>query len=270
MAEEFQKSMANVIDHFKSIMTDVSDSYNKAKAEIIELDKYVELKKREQHEYNGLISKLKQREELLTAKENDLRQRDEEMKREQDDGRKVSIIKNIQTQLHHKINELELATKQKEFYRRQCDVLNQLFTKYNITMNGENTTLVQLESVLLGSKVVACSVPSTIEIHDSVSIVRNEDIIVASTDQEPREEPKEPKKPKEPEPEPHEPEEPEEPEEEQTEVEDFEYRGKMYYIDRSTGDIYAREEDDEVGDIIGHLDTINSKQKVSWNKKSKR
>jgi hypothetical protein len=135
MAEEFQKSMANVIDHFKNIMTDVSDSYNKAKSEIIELDKYVELKKREQQEYDGLIFKLQQREELLAIKETDLKQKEEEMKREQDDGRKVSIIKNIQTQLHHKINELELTTKQKEFYRRQCDVLNQLLQKYNISFD---------------------------------------------------------------------------------------------------------------------------------------
>ena len=44
----------------------------------------------------------------------------------------------------------------------------------------------------------------------------------------------------------------------------------MYYIDRSAGDIYAKLEDDEVGDIIGHLEIINSKQKVSWNKKSKK
>ena len=44
----------------------------------------------------------------------------------------------------------------------------------------------------------------------------------------------------------------------------------MYYIDKSVGDIYAREDDDEVGDIIGHLEIINSKQKVSWNKKSKK
>lgn len=250
MAEEFQKSMASVIDHFKSIMTDVSDSYNKAKSEIVELDKYVELKKREQQEYNEIISKLQQREELLVEKEANLKQREDEMKREQDEGRKVSIIKNIQTQLHHKINELELANKQKDFYRRQSDVLHQLLLKYNITSGIENISLEQIEAIILSSKIIESTIPSTIEIPDSISIIDN---IVPIVDI-----PKEHT------------EEAEELEEEQTEVEDFEYRGKMYYIDRSSGDIYAKLEDDEVGDIIGHLEIINSKQKVSWNKKSKK
>ena len=97
MTEEFQKSMVNVIDHFKNIMTDVSDSYNKAKSEIIELEKYIEIKKRDQHEYAELISQLQQREKLIIINENVLKQREEEMKKEQDDGRKVSIIKNIKT-----------------------------------------------------------------------------------------------------------------------------------------------------------------------------
>jgi hypothetical protein len=249
MAEEFQKSMANVIDHFKNIMTDVSDSYNRAKAEIIELDKYVEIKKREQQEYNGMIAELQQREELITAKEELLRQREEEIKKEQDDGRKVSIIKNIQTQLHHKINELELATKQKEFYRRQCDVLNQLLLKYNITMSCENVSVEQIESIILASKVIETVVPSKIEITCSNTVSADvETEIEKQTDVEAEAEAEA---------------------EEQTEVEDFEYRGKMYYIDRSTGDIYAKLEDDDVGDIIGHLETINSKQKVSWIKKQK-
>ena len=255
MAEEFQKSMANVIDHFKNIMTDVSDSYNKAKAEIIELDKYVEIKKREQQEYNGMISELQQREELITTKEDLLRQREEELKREQDDGRKVSIIKNIQTQLHHKINELELANKQKEFYRRQSDVLNQLLLKYNITMSSENISVEQIESIIIASKVIETVVPSTIEITDSVSIVPIDDKIDLNTDVSTKEETETEEQME---------------AEEQTEVEDFEYRGKMYYIDRSTGDIYAKLEDDDVGDIIGHLETINSKQKVTWIKKNKK
>jgi hypothetical protein len=253
MAEEFQKSMASVIDHFKSIMIDVSESYNKAKAELIELDKYVESKKREQREYNELISKLQQREELLKTNEDNLKQREEDMKREQDDGRKVSIIKNIQTQLHHKINELELANKQKDFYRRQSDVLSQILLKYNIpSISGENITLEQIESIILTSRVVEDNVPSTIEIIDSVStIVKHVVDVVEKEDVEQTEDV-------------------EEEDLEQTEVEDFEYRGKVYYIDRSTGDIYAKLEDDEVGDIIGHLDIINLKQKVTWNKKSKK
>jgi hypothetical protein len=251
MAEEFQKSMASVIDHFKSIMTDVSESYNKAKSEIVELDKYVELKKREQREYNEMVCKLQQREDLLVEKEENLKQREDEMKREQDEGRKVSIIKNIQTQLHHKINELELANKQKDFYRRQSDVLHQLLLKYNITSGIETISLEQIEAIILSSKIIESTVPSIIEIPDSISIIDNIVSIVDNTDTHV---------------------EPEEPaaEEEQTEVEDFEYRGKMYYIDRSAGDIYAKLEDDEVGDIIGHLEIINSKQKVSWNKKSKK
>jgi hypothetical protein len=260
MAEEFQKSMASVIDHFKSIMTDVSESYNKAKAEIVELDKYVELKKREREEYNEMISKLQRREELLIQKEENLKQREDEMKREQDEGRKVSIIKNIQTQLHHKINELELANKQKDFYRRQSDILNQLLTKYNITSGVENVSLEQIELVILSSKIVETTVPSIIEIPDSISMmpIRKESHMEETESAEAADAPA-------PELEPDKAD-----EEEQTEVEDFEYRGKMYYIDRSTGDIYAKLEDDEVGDIIGHLEIINSKQKVSWNKKSKK
>jgi hypothetical protein len=264
MAEEFQKSMASVIDHFKSIMTDVSESYNKAKSELIELDKYVESKKREQREYNELISKLQQREELLKTNEENLKQREEDMKKEQDDGRKVSIIKNIQTQLHHKINELELANKQKDFYRRQSDVLSQILLKYNIpSISGENITLEQIESIILTSRVVEDNVPSTIEIIDSVStivkhVVNEEQTnVLEKEDVEQTEDVEE--------------EDFEQTEDvEQTEVEDFEYRGKMYYIDRSTGDIYAKLEDDEVGDIIGHLDIINLKQKVTWNKKPKK
>lgn len=253
MAEEFQKSMANVIDHFKSIMTDVSHSYDKAKSEIVELDKYVELKKREQREYTDIISKLQHREEILIQKEENLKQREEEMKREQDEGRKVSIIKNIQTQLHHKINELELANKQKDFYRRQSDVLHQLLLKYNITLGIENISVEQIEAIILSSKIIESTVPSIIEVPNSISIIESIVPTIANVDTHVEQT-----------------EEAVELEEEQTEVEDFEYRGKMYYIDRSTGDIYSKLEDDEVGDIIGHLDIINSKQKVSWNKKSKK
>ena len=266
MAEEFQKSMASVIDHFKSIMIDVSDSYNKAKAEIVELDKYVELKKREQREYNDIISKLQLREELIIQKEENLKHQENEMKREQDEGRKVSIIKNIQTQLHHKINELELANKQKDFYRRQSDVLNQLLMKYNITSGTENVSVEQIEAIILSS-----TVPSIIEIPDSISMlpIREESHMEETVSAEAADAPApeaEPAPAPAPAPDAPAP----EAEEEQTEVEDFEYRGKMYYIDRSTGDIYAKLEDDEVGDIIGHLEIINSKQKVSWNKKSKK
>jgi hypothetical protein len=47
----------------------------------------------------------------------------------------------------------------------------------------------------------------------------------------------------------------EEPQEEEgIEVIDFSYKGHMYYIDNASGDIYARLEDDEVGDIIGYKD----------------
>jgi len=262
MAEEFQKSMASVIDHFKSIMTDVSESYNKAKSEIVELDKYVELKKREQREYNEIISKLQQREELLVQKEEILKKREEEMKREQDEGRKVSIIKNIQTQLHHKINELELSNKQKDFYRRQSDVLHQLLLKYNITSGIDNISVEQIESIILSSKIIESTFPSIIEVPDSISTMSIIESIVpnvATTDTCLEQKNIETEEQTEV-----------EVEEEQTEVEDFEYRGKMYYIDRSAGDIYAKLEDDEVGDIIGHLEIINSKQKVSWNKKSKK
>ena len=47
-------------------------------------------------------------------------------------------------------------------------------------------------------------------------------------------------------------------------VEDFEYKGILYYIDNTSGDIYSRLENDDVGDLIGHRD---NKGKVKFQKK---
>jgi hypothetical protein len=55
-----------------------------------------------------------------------------------------------------------------------------------------------------------------------------------------------------------------EPDEEGIVVEDFEYKGVLYYIDNTTGDIYARYENDDVGDLVGNRDV---KGKVKFLKK---
>ena len=47
-------------------------------------------------------------------------------------------------------------------------------------------------------------------------------------------------------------------------VEDYEYKGVLYYIDNATGDIYARLQNDDVGNLIGQRD---NKGKVKFQKK---
>ena len=58
--------------------------------------------------------------------------------------------------------------------------------------------------------------------------------------------------------------EPTEEEGEEVYVEDFTYKGVLYYLDKGTGEIYSRLENDEVGEVVGILD---SKGKVKITKK---
>jgi hypothetical protein len=172
------------------------------------------------------------------------------IEREQEDGRKVSILKNIQIQLSQKTSECELLSKQLKLYKSRSELLNNLCNKYNINIAAlqfmiEKTIIMQnmpldIETPVVEIPKVEIPVPEIPKVETpKVEIPKVEtpkvetpvpETNVNKNDNDNLEEPTE----------------------EGIEVDIFNYKGKQYYIDNNSGDIYAKLEDDEVGDIIGY------------------
>jgi len=174
----------------------------------------------------------------------ELREKAIELKLEQ--GRKVSILKNIQTQLNQKVAECELVNRQLQLYKTRCDILNILCTKYSL--NFDQLTVSSIENGIrnLDNKMLisdkACSItyptiPSTIETPSNVMI--QETLITKPTDiiDEPKTSDNDID---------------DGDDGDDIEVVDFDYKGQLYYIDNIHGDIYARLSNGDVGDIIGY------------------
>ena len=246
--------------------------------------------------------------------------REEDLRREIEEERKVSILKNIQCQLKEKVNENELLTKQLKFYKRNIE-------KYSI--NNDNISLeitddnsikgvksntkkdskrnreeeeekrleeeaskrnreeeekrleaeekrLEAEEKRLEAEEKRLEVEASKRNREAEekrleaeekrleeeASKRNREAEEKRLEEEEKRLEEEEKRLEEEEEKRLEEE--AEAEEEGTVVEDFEYKGILYYIDNLSGDIYARLENDEVGDLIGHKD---NKGKVKFQKK---
>lgn len=215
-----------------------------------------------ENEINNKLEILNNRDTSITERENKLsileRQynekllqldlREKQIEKEQEDGRKVSILKNIQVQLTQKTSECELLNKQLKIYKLRSELINNICNKYNL--NTDQLTLDMIEeSILLKNKdtkmVFINSEPNAIQNDTNNTNVFNfdqpvEPVLESNVSKESELTVEEPTIEQEPDV------------EYGIEVDNFEYKGKSFYIDYKTGDIYAKLEDDEVGDIIGY------------------
>ena len=207
--------------------------------------------------------------------------REEDLRREIEEERKVSILKNIQCQLKEKVNENELLTKQLKFYKRNIEKYSinndnisleitddnsikgvKSNTKKDSKRNREEEEEKRLEEE--ASKRNREAEEKRLEEEEkrleAEASKRNREAEEKRLEEEEKRLEEEEKRLEEEEEKRLEA----EAEEEGTVVEDFEYKGMLYYIDNLSGDIYARLENDEVGDLIGHKD---NKGKVKFQKK---
>jgi len=225
------------------------------KTTILDLKNKTNILIHHENELNNKLEILNNRDTLITDRENNifllenkyieklqkLDIREKQIAQEQEDGRKVSILKNIQIQLSQKTSECELLNKQLIFYKSRCEFINNLCNKYNVSI--ESLDLI-IEKMLNKKDEIIEIQPKKIELTNQElknvdtskerscekEIKKNnpkieETIIEKSNDAI---------------------------QEESIEVDIFNYKGKQYYIDNNSGDIYAKLEDDEVGDIIGY------------------
>ena len=155
--------------------------------------------------------------------------REEDLRREIEEERKVSILKNIQSQLKEKVNENELLMKQLNFYKRNIE-------KYSIIHDNISLEIIDDNSMKGVKSNTKKDTKEEKRLEESEASKRNQKAEEEGTVVE----------------------------EEGTVVEDFEYKGILYYIDNLSGDIYARLENDEVGDLIGHKD---NRGRVKFQKK---
>jgi hypothetical protein len=235
--EEFKNSINKSIKDLEKIILIEEDEYNilvfNKKKINQEIDQQRHIHEQLLNENNAIINKNELNYNNLQKKENEIVEREKKIiQREQEieESRKVSILKNIQDQLHKKIEELEVCQKQRDFYKKNELFLVSLCNKYQL--NYETLTLEKIEESIKVSPVAMKEESiKPIPIAIKEDLVINDEII--------------------------------EEEEECIEVEDLEYNGKIYYVDNNKN-IYNRLENDEIGEIIGIVD---SKGKVKLNKK---
>ena len=266
------KNLSDIVNNLNHMKNDIDRNYKewvKTRDNLLEEIEQLDNKK------NSLMNDHKSKEDITAKKESDLNCKESDLnKREQrvlemegnlrkeiEEERKVSILKNIQLQLKDKTSENELLLKQLNFYKRNSELFHQLVLKYKL--NSENLTVNLIEeSILKFSKKdtfdemvvepTPLPAPKVEPLPKVESIPKVEPLPVPAPKVEPVPVPKVEPLPK------------VEPDEEGIVVEDFEYRGVLYYIDNTTGDIYARYENDDVGDLVGNRDI---KGKVKFLKK---
>lgn len=235
--EEFRNSINKSIKDLEKIILIEENEYNilisnleKIKQEI---NKQKAIHDKLLHENTEILNKNELKINNLEQKENEINNREKkiiEREQEVEESRKVSILKNIQDQLHKKIDELEVCQKQRDFYKKNDILIVSLSNKYQL--NNESITLEKIEEAIK----LSINIKSPLEpIKDVVSV---KEVVTAEPESIIEEE-------------------------ECIEVEDLEYNGKIYYVDNNKN-IYNRLENDDIGEIIGIVDI---KGKVKLNKK---
>lgn len=235
--EEFKISINKSIKDLEKIILIEENEYNIIVSKLDKIKQEINIQKdihdKLLNENNEILNKNELKLNNLEKKQNEINDREKriiEREQEVEESRKVSILKNIQDQLHKKIDELEVCQKQRDFYKKNDNLLVSLCNKYQL--NYESITIEKIEeSIKLSLHIIASS-------------GSNKDVI-----------PVEPINTSQPESKIE--------QEECIEVEDLEYNGKLYYVDNNKY-IYNRLEDDDVGEIIGIID---AKGKIKLNKK---
>jgi len=215
-----QDNFNEIISKIKFIQADVEKNYNdwscKRNLLIEEISNLEEKQQRLLDENknrlessSNLETQLKQKELELNQRQMQVERMESELKKEIEEERKVSIMKNIHQQLKDKTNENELLNRQVGFYKKNNDLFSQLLSK--LGLNPDKLTVDTIIQTVLEK-------PQVVVVEKPLPPVEEEE------------------------------------EEEGIVVEDFEYKGKLYYIDNTSGDIYSRLANDEVGDVVGIRD----------------
>ena len=210
-----------------------------------------------EHELELLKNSLNKREESILVREEELNKKEEKHKQDVEDERKVSFVRATQAQLKDKLDEIEILNKQLGFYKKQSELLNTISLKY--CLNHETLSLDVIEQAILNGvsiiKPVETAVSSKkgrltkkqLEEEEKVKQQRQKELEEQQQRQKELEEQQE-----------------DEDEVLEMEVEDYNYKGVMYYLDRSTNEIFSRLENDEIGEVVGLID---SKGKVKFHRK---
>ena len=229
-----QDNFNEIISKIKFIQADVEKNYNEWSCkrnllieEISNLEekqqRLLDENKNRLESTNHLENQWKQKELELNQRQMQVERIEAELKKEIEEERKVSIMKNIHQQLKEKTNENELLNRQLSFYKKNNDLFSQLISK--LGLNPDKLTVdTIIQTVLEKGKPAPVAVVA--EEPAPVAVGEEDDGIV---------------------------------------VEDFEYKGKLYYIDNQSGDIYSRLANDEVGDVVGVRDK-NGKVRITQKK----
>jgi hypothetical protein len=234
MNTPIQDNFNEIISKIKFIQADVEKNYNEWSCKrntLIEDIGNLEAKRQQLLDENKnrlestnyLENQLKQKELELNQRQMQVERMEAELKKEIEEERKVSIMKNIHHQLTEKTNENELLNRQISFYKKNNDLFSQLISK--LGLNPDKLTVDTIIQTVL-EKEGKQPVPVVVAEEPSPPIEEEEDGVV---------------------------------------VEDFEYKGKLYYIDNQNGDIYSRLANDEVGDVVGIRDK-NGKVRITQKK----
>lgn len=245
LEEKVNEITSYLTNTVKELKHNISDIESKQK----EWTEKIEIINNKNSELLNKQKKLDQLQEEYIDKFNLLSLKEKQLEKDEEEGRKVSILKNIQVQLSQKTSECELLNKQLKLYKSRCELLNNLCNKFNISIESLE---VIIEKMIVTKEVLLDIEPKKIELthqelrnidmckenvsNDNTNSVK-ENVSIDNTNSvkencnendiiEPEQE-------------------------ESIEVDIFNYKGKQYYIDNNSGDIYAKLEDDEVGDIIG-------------------
>jgi hypothetical protein len=238
MITPIQDNFTEIISKIKFIQADVEKNYNEwscKRNNLIEEIGHLEAKRQQMLDENknrlestsNLETQLKQKELELNQRQMQVERMEADLKKEIEEERKVSIMKNIHQQLKEKTNENELLNRQISFYKKNNDLFSQLISK--LGLNSDKLTVDTIIQTVLEKEKQPVPV-----------VVVEEPLLPLELEVD-------------------------EEEEEGVVVEDFEYRGKLYYIDNQSGDIYSRLANDEVGDVVGSRDK-NGKVRISQKK----
>lgn len=224
----------DIISKIKFIQADVENNYNEWSSKqntLIEEISMLERKKQMLHDENknslanttNLECRLKEKEQELDHRQHQVEKMEVELRKEIEEERKVSIMKNIHQQLKDKTNENELLNRQIIFYKKNNELFAQLVSKLGLT--HEKITIETIIQTIIEKHGAEKPPPKIIEnIESSKPAAVDVDEIVK------------------------------EEEDDGIVVEDFEFKGALYYIDNQSGDVYSRLANDDVGDIIGQKD----------------
>jgi hypothetical protein len=134
------------INDIKNHMTDIlniKSECNKKMEDITKRENDLNIRERQlienEHIYQSRMGQLEVKEKIL--------------EREQEDGRKVSILKNLQIQLSQKSSECELLQKQLKIYKSRSEIVTVICNKYNLHIENFNLDVLEKNIILNVSTV---------------------------------------------------------------------------------------------------------------------